>query len=247
LVLWGYAVLILDWSFDSPESGITLGLTAAITALIVSPWLTVRKVRVRADVQSPSIVEIAFAGGSHPGMFGRISRRVLGDWHAFAVVSKGSKAASHSMMISGVGDFTKELISSPPSTLFVRRLKFPGLPFCVPMYRRSVIIATGAGMAPYLSLLSVLPRGGHRLIWVGRSFRECFGDKLYELALQWPDLVLVDTATSGRPDLTALAVEHYRSFGADAVFVGSNPEGTRQIVNGCRAVGIPAFGPSWDS
>jgi hypothetical protein len=116
-----------------------------------------------------------------------------------------------------------------------------------PMYQRSIIIATGAGMAPYLSLLSLLPRGSHRLIWVGRSFRESFGDKLCEIALQWPDLVLVETAKGGRPDMIALAVDNYRSFGADAVFVGSNPEGTKQIVSGCRALGIPAFGPSWDS
>jgi ferredoxin-NADP reductase len=115
------------------------------------------------------------------------------------------------------------------------------------MYQRSIIIATGAGMAPYLSLLPTLPRGRHRLIWVGRSFREYFGDKLYDMALQWPDLVLVDTTKSGRPDMTALAAEHYREFGADAVFVGSNPEGTKQVVSGCRALGIPAFGPSWDS
>lgn len=102
-------------------------------------------------------------------------------------------------------------------------------------------------MAPYLSLLSLLPRGSHRLIWVGRSFRESFGDKLCEIALQWPDLVLVETANGGRPDMIALAVDNYRSVGADAVFVGSNPEGTKQIVSGCRALGIPAFGPSWDS
>jgi hypothetical protein len=115
------------------------------------------------------------------------------------------------------------------------------------MYQRSIIIATGAGMAPYLSLRSVLPRGSTRLIWVGRSFRESFGNKLCEIALKWPDLVLVDTANSGRLDMIALAVDNYRSFGADAVFVGSNPEGTKQIVSGCRALGIPVFGPSWDS
>ena len=102
-------------------------------------------------------------------------------------------------------------------------------------------------MVPYLSLLAVLPRGSHRLIWIGRSFRECFGNNLCDLVFRWPDLVLVDTTNGARPDMTALAVDHYRSFEADAVFVGSNPEGTRQIVAGCRALGIPAFGPSWDS
>jgi hypothetical protein len=254
LLLWGYALLSINWS-AAADSGllaltarnVTLWLTAAISVLIVAPWLTVRRVRVEARVQSPSIVEITFPGHSHPGMFGRVSRGLLADWHAFAVVSGETIRGSHMMVISGVGDFTRRLIAMPPKTLYTRTLRFPGLPYCVPMYQRSVIIATGAGMAPYLSLLPSLPRGQHRLIWVGRSFRECFGDRLYELARNWTDLVLVDTAVSGRPDMTALAAEHYRGFGADVVFVGSNPEGTAQIVSGCRALGIPAFGPSWDS
>jgi hypothetical protein len=204
-------------------------------------------VQVQARVQSRAIIEITFPGVSGPGMFGRISRHALAGWHAFAIVSEERRAVSHMMVISGVGDFTKGLITTPPVTLYVRKIKFPGLPYCVPMYRRSIIIATGAGMVPYLSLLPVLPRGSHRLIWIGRSFRECFGDNLCDIAFRWPDLVLVDTTNGARPDMTALAVDHYRSFGADAVFVGSNPEGTRRIVSGCRALGIPAFGPSWDS
>jgi hypothetical protein len=204
-------------------------------------------VQVQARVQSRAVIEITFPGVSEPGMFGRISRHALADWHAFALFSEERKAVSHMMVISGLGDFTKGLITTPPATLYVRMLKFPGLPYCVPMYRRSIIIATGAGMVPYLSLLAVLPRGSHRLIWIGRSFRECFGNNLCDFVFRWPDLVLVDTTSGARPDMTALAVDHYRSFEADAVFVGSNPEGTRQIVSGCRALGIPAFGPSWDS
>jgi ferredoxin-NADP reductase len=115
------------------------------------------------------------------------------------------------------------------------------------MYRRSIIIASGAGMAPYVSMLSDLPDGRHRLIWIGRSFRECFGDEFCNKIFRWPDLLLVDTASSGRPNLVSLAVDNYRSFGADAVFIGSNPQGTSQILSGCHALGIPAFGPSWDS
>ena len=255
LLLWVYALLTISSSPQTAETGllvpttksISLLLIVLIAALILAPWLTVRKVQVQARVQSPAIIEMTFPGGSEPGTFGRISRHALADWHAFAVVSGERKAVSHLMIISGVGDFTKGLITKPPAALYVRKLKFPGLPYCVPMYRRSVIIATGAGMAPYLSLLPVLPRGSHRLIWIGRSFRECFGNNLCDIAFRWPDLVLVDTTNGARPDLTALAVDNYRSFGADAVFVGSNPEGTRRIVSGCRALGIPAFGPSWDS
>jgi hypothetical protein len=255
LMLWADVLLTISLLPQTVEAGLLLSairsmnfwLTALITALILSPWLTVRKVRVQAQVSSQAVIEVTFPGVSAPGMFGRISRHALADWHAFALVSGEQRAVSHMMVISGVGDFTKGLIATPPAALYVRKIKFPGLPYCVPMYRRSIIIATGAGMAPYLSLLLVLPHGSHQLIWIGRSFREYFGNDLCDLVFRWPDLVLVDTTNGGRPDMTALAVDSYRSFRADAVFVGSNPEGTRQIVSGCRALGIPAFGPSWDS
>jgi hypothetical protein len=236
-------LLLLDSASTSPE----LWLTAVATGLILAPWLTVRKVRVRCRVPSPAVVEIAFPGGSRAGTFGRISRHALSDWHSFALVSTGRLAASHKMLISRAGDFTNELVNTPPSALYVRRVCYPGLPYCVSMYRRSIIIASGAGMAPYVSMLSDQARGRHRLIWIGRSFRECFGDEFCNTIFRWPDLLLVDTASSGRPNLVALAVNNYRSFGADAVFIGSNPKGTRQILAGCHALGIPAFGPSWDS
>jgi hypothetical protein len=116
LLLWGYAVLLVNWSSEGAETGlgvlttknVVLYLTVAITALIASPWLTVRKVRVQARVQSQSIVELTFPGRSQRGMFGRFSRRLLlGDWHAFAVVSGESTPESHMMVVSGVGDFTR--------------------------------------------------------------------------------------------------------------------------------------------
>jgi hypothetical protein len=255
VLLWANVLLVTTSSSQAATAGLlvsainsaSLWLAVLIAVLVLLPWLTVRKVHVQAQVLSKAVIQITFPGGSGPGMFGRISRHALGDWHAFAFVSDASGLASRMMIISAAGDFTRGLIATPPVELYVRTVGFPGLPYCILMYRRSIIIATGAGMAPYVSLLSVLPHGRHRLIWVGRAFREQFGDQLCDMVFRWQDLTLIDTATCGRPDMTALAVENYRSFSADAVFVGSNPEGTRQIVSGCRKLGIPAFGPSWDS
>jgi hypothetical protein len=85
------------------------------------------------------------------------------------------------------------------------------------------------------------------LIWIRRSFRECFGGELCDTTFRWQNLLLVDTANGRRADLVSVAVANYRSFGANAIFVGSNLQGTSQIVSGCRALKIPAFGPSWDS
>jgi len=255
LLMWMMLILTTSWGPRSAASGsplsatecISFGLAASIAALILAPWLTVRKVTVNPRILSRSVIELKFTGSSGPGMFGRISRHALADWHAFALVPGGKGPPSHSMVISGIGDFTRGLITGPPKKLCIRAIKFPGLPSCVLMYQRSIIIATGAGMAPYLSVLPLLSRESHRLIWVGRAFRECFGEDFCDMVFAWPDLILIDTTKVGRPDLPVLAAENYRSFGADAVFVGSNPEGTRRIVSGCRELGIPAFGPSWDS
>jgi hypothetical protein len=255
LLMWMMLLPTTNWGPLSVASGSQLSATecigfvlaGSIAALILAPWLTVRKVTVHARILSRSVIEIKFAGSSGPGMFGRISRHALADWHAFALVPGGRGTPSHSMVISAIGDFTRGLITGPPEKLYVRAIKFPGLPSCVLMYERSIIIATGAAMAPYLSVLPLLSRERHRLIWVGRAFRECFGEDFCDMVFAWPDLILIDTTKVGRPDLPVLAAENYRTFGADAVFVGSNPEGTRQIVSGCRELGIPAFGPSWDS
>jgi hypothetical protein len=257
LTLWAFVLVTIDWrttetldrhlTLDSTVRSSEFWLTVLITGLIVSPWLTVRRVRVRSRVSSPAVVEIVFPGRSRTGSFGRVSRHALSDWHSFALVPRGGLTTSHSMLVSRAGDFTGGLVSSPPSALFVRRVSYPGLPYCVSLYQRSVIIASGAGMAPYVSVLSDKSRGRHRLIWIGRSFTECFGDEFCDTILRWPDVLLVDTARSGRPDLVSLAIDNYRSFGAEAVFIGSNPHGTRQVLSACHAVGIPAFGPSWDS
>ena len=252
LTLWAFVLvtinspdepLLLDSALRSPE----FWLAVLTTGLIFSPWLTVRKVQVQSRALSSAVVQITFAGGSRPGSFGRISRHLLTDWHSFALVSTGRMATSHSMIISGVGDFTNELARTPPSVLYVRKVSYPGLPYCLSMYRRSIIIASGAGMAPYVSALSDQPYERFRLIWIGRSFRECFGDELCDTIFRWQNLLLVDTANGRRPDLVSLAIDNYRSFEADAIFVGSNPQGTSQILSGCRALNIPAFGPSRDS
>jgi hypothetical protein len=65
--------------------------------------------------------------------------------------------------------------------------------------------------------------------------------------LRWPNLTIWDTARTGRPDALQLVVRAYQDFNAEVVFVGCNPEATRQLVYGCSALGIPAFGPNRDS
>jgi hypothetical protein len=68
LLLWGNVLLTISWSTQTAETGllvatiksINLWLAVLIAALILSPWLTVRKVQVQARVQSRAIIEITF-------------------------------------------------------------------------------------------------------------------------------------------------------------------------------------------
>lgn len=45
----------------------------------------------------------------------------------------------------------------------------------------------------------------------------------------------------GRPDIMKLIREVYRSWGAEVVFITSNMQGNREMMEGCKLEGIPAF------
>jgi hypothetical protein len=244
----GWAGIAVLWCFVLVSGAeVALWLTVGITVLVALPWLTVRRVRVKTYSPSEGVIAIKFRGGLGVGAFGRISRTLLGDWHTFALVSRTRQDKSHLMVVSAVGDFTRGLVMRPPLRLYVRSVKFLGLPYSLQAYRRAVIVATGAGIAPFLPLLTQAANHNYHVIWIGRSFHETFGRRLSERVLRWPHLTIWDTARTGRPDALQLVARAYRDFNAEVVFIGCNPEATRQLVYGCSALGIAAFGPSWDS
>jgi hypothetical protein len=75
-----------------------------------------------------------------------------------------------------------------------------------------------------------------------------YGDELVDqVESAQPDAVIWDTTVRGKPDLVRLAHDAYRDFDAEAVFVVSNKAATWRIVHGMERLGIPAFGPIWDS
>lgn len=45
----------------------------------------------------------------------------------------------------------------------------------------------------------------------------------------------------GRPDVMKLIKEAYQSWGAEVVFITSNFQGNREMMEGCKLEGIPAF------
>ena len=47
--------------------------------------------------------------------------------------------------------------------------------------------------------------------------------------------------TGGRPDVMKLVKEAYYAWGAEVVFITSNYQGNKEIMEGCKEAGIPAF------
>ena len=52
---------------------------------------------------------------------------------------------------------------------------------------------------------------------------------------------LVSAYIGGRPDIMKLVRDAYNSWGAEVVFITSNYLGNKELMEGCKAEGIPAF------
>ncbi|KAJ0236866.1 hypothetical protein HA466_0255500 [Hirschfeldia incana] len=222
--------------------------TLAITVAVVLPWLSVRRVPVDVSSLSGHASLIKFRGGVKPGILGRISSSPLSEWHAFGIISDGQ--TSHMMLAGAVGDFTKSLVSKPPTHLWVRTVHFAGLPYLVNLYDKVLLVATGSGICVFLSFLMQQSKAEVYLIWVAKGLDDNFGSEIVNRIKEYPHqdrIIVYDTAILGRPNVSEMSVTASKKFEAQVVIVTSNPEGSRDVVNACKASGVPAFGPIWDS
>lgn len=256
-LLWAFVLLSDSYEPASGRYILTGGLVCKMelwccilaTFVVFLPWLTVRKVPVIVNVPSQQAAMITLPGWVAPGILNRISRQPMYEWHAFATICMHPNADKHVMMISPLGDFTRSLITHPPSCLYVRTIRFAGLAYLVSLYQRVVVIATGTGASPYLSNI-LQPTNDIHLIWIGRNMEKAFAGEVWDGVhnrLEPHRLTIVDTAVQGRPDMTTMACEAYDRMNAQVVFVGSNRAGTKAVMRGCRSRGIACFGPVWDS
>ncbi|CAN6986126.1 hypothetical protein IGI04_000951 [Brassica rapa subsp. trilocularis] len=257
-LVWAFIVLTISYDPKSRSYTDDLGskliktqefwFTLAITVAVVLPWLSVRRVPVDVSSLSGHASLIKFRGGVKSGILGRISPSPLSEWHAFGIISDGK--TSHMMLAGAVGDFTKSLVSKPPTHLWVRTVHFAGLPYLVNLYDKVLLVATGSGICVFLSFLMQQSKAEVYLIWVAKGLDDNFGSEIVNRIKDYPhqDRIIVhDTAILGRPNVSEMSVKASKKFEAQVVIVTSNPEGSRDVVNACKASGVPAFGPIWDS
>ncbi len=169
------------------------------------------------------------------------------------------------MFVFGQGDFTRAMIEKPPTHLYTRTYKFVGLPRIMGMFRRGIYLVTGTAIGVALSpFMQPIPGSEWVLLWVAGRIEETYNDSAVKLLKDhylnkhngnvdiaqrdYDDhIVIWDSRKKGRPHLLDLIEEHVRRIDAEVVFLTSNPQGTADIMRGCRERGIPAHGPVWDS
>ncbi|KAL8662792.1 MAG: hypothetical protein Q9202_004393 [Teloschistes flavicans] len=255
-LFWALILLVSKAASEAPGTD-SLGMTvvkspafwilAAITFFTILPWLRLRKVEAFPEILSNHAVRIHFKYMKIGPILGvRISDNPLKEWHAFASIP-AADGQSFSLIVSDAGDWTKRQIAKPSHAYWVRGIPITGILRMAIVFRRIVLVATGSGIGPCLSMLVSHPMPC-RLLWSTPNPEQTYGENIMEAVCKAdPDAMIINTRASGRPDIVALTYHLYVQSNAEAVFCISNNNLTRKVVYGMESRGIPAYGPIWDS
>lgn len=221
-----------------------------VVVAIIHPWLLLRKVKVTPEYLSPHAVRLHFSHTTTT--FGKgiqLSKHPLQDWHGFATfpdVDRDGK--SFSSLVSKAGDWTAATIKDQPTHLWKRGVLIYGFAYAMRVYKRVVVVTTGSGIGPCLSFLGDENRPSLRVIWQTRAPKRTYGKEVLNLVGRMdPNPVIIDTNSSGRLDMVPVIRQIAREHDAEAICVISNPFVTKKVVYELESMGIPAYGPIFDS
>lgn len=222
-------------------------LLLIITFFIILPWIRLRKVDAYPEILSNHAVRIRFKYMKVGPVLGiRITHNPLKEWHAFATIPEAD-GSSFSLIVSDAGDWTRKQIQNPATKYWIRGVPITGVLRMAEVFKRVVLVTTGSGIGPCLSMLVSHPMPC-RILWSTPNPLQTYGESIIEgVAKADPDALIINTRASGRPDMVALTYHLFLESKAEAVFVISNPALTRKVVYGMESRGIPAYGPIWDS
>ncbi|OAK94025.1 hypothetical protein IQ06DRAFT_353818 [Phaeosphaeriaceae sp. SRC1lsM3a] len=261
----GWFALALLWTntgirtqLDSPSKPLytspSLWLLAATTFLIILPWLRMYRVPIRATPISSRDIKLTFPFANMPyTSTARFSLSPLLEWHAFATVPSRD-GFSADIIISAAGDWTKDVIAHPPTHMYIRTPPTANFLTFTPLFNSVLLVATGAGIGPMLSLFSSPAIA--RMKEEGKTVRVMWC--AYEpYAPHWADVLAVIQSVDplpkifdskqGRPDVAfeARYLAHVEEL--EAVMIVSNKKVTDEVVREVKGFGGAAYGAVFDS
>jgi NAD(P)H-flavin reductase len=227
----------------------TFWVHTATTALVLYPWLSVRKVKVTNQSLSDHVVRIRFSGiQAEAGTAVKVAKSVLNEYHAFAVIPDPNNDPGFSILVSNAGDWTNDLIKHPREYIWVRQLMAFGVVSVVKLFSPVVVVATGSGIGPCLAMFIQLPHHDFRVVWSTRSPLQTYGAEVLSIVQEAdPNCTIINTDENGRPNLVQLTLEKFEQTRAEAIVIISRAETTNQMVKAMEKRNIPCFGPIFDS
>lgn len=263
LLFWPILVLFVQAKANHHGAELALDLVKSpvfwlliiLSLHVIYPWVLLRKVLVvKVDRLSDHAVRIYFSPKEsiRPLHGLTISDSVLREWHSFAAIPDvdGSDGGASLCIISKAGDWTTKTVECPSKYYYMRGCHFAGTLHMAKVFKRVVIMATGSGVGPCLSLFGHAPGTKIRFLWIASKPKATFGEKIVTRVLkQDPKAIIWDTKSEGqrRPDIVRMAKELYTTMDAEAVFFISNKTLTRQVVRGLESQGVPTYAPVFDS
>ena len=254
LVLWIHTGVSTMNSPDVPVWGQpALYLLIATTALIILPWLRIRRVPITTELISARDLKLTFAYASMPYTSTiRLSTQPLTEWHAFATIPVSASTAN--IVVSRAGDWTASLLANPPSHIYIRRPPTTNFLALAPTFTSLLLVATGAGVGPLLSLLASpamasmqAARKPVRVLWCAYEPHAPRWAFVIDAIRSTDAEPIIFDSRQGRPDVAFEAGECVAREGLEAVLVVSNPTVTREVIDEVRARGGAGYGAVFDS
>jgi len=223
-----------------------LYLLVIITISLIIPWLRLRKVSVVSEPLSSHAIRLHFDYTNLPLCASpRFSVNPLKEWHSFVGIPEDK---GYSIIVSKAGDWTSRIINSPPKSIWVRGIPARGVLHIAPIFKSVVLVATGSGIGPILSL-SAARSIKCRILWSTKDPLKTYRQGIVDDVLTAdPEAVIINTSGGqARPDLVQGAHDLYKWSHAEAIFIISNPLVTRKAVFELESRGLPTFAPIFDS
>ncbi|KAH0337335.1 hypothetical protein KCU81_g8140, partial [Aureobasidium melanogenum] len=220
-----------------------------ITSAIVYPWSRLRERNVHVQVLSPRAALLYFDYKRMDICQGiRITDHPLKETHSFATISRVGDEQGFRVLMSRAGDWTSNFIDNPPTRIWVKGAPVFGVMRVALIFKKVLVVATGTGIGPCLSLLESCPEHPMHVLWMGSNPRQSYGDAIINSVLTADSgACIVDTSKAGRGDILRLVYARYVESQSEAIIIISNAVVTRQVVGGLECRGVPVFGAIFDS
>lgn len=236
--------------YQSPS----LWLLAATTYLIILPWFRMARVPIRAHLIGAREIKLTFPYANMPyTSTARFSLNPVLEWHAFATVPSPDGFTA-SIYISAAGDWTKSILASPPSHLYIRTPPASNFLAVTPLFNSVLLVATGAGIGPMLSLfkspaIAAMKAQGRtvRIMWcIYEPYAPRWAEVLGTIRAVDPVAKIFDSK-QGRPDVAFEARYMAQVEECEAVMIVSNKRVTDEVVGEVKASGLAGYGAVFDS